>query len=314
LVFRVFEIHCYSKFWGWVIQKFFYLTLIFISLGLASNLFSQEFDKNKPQYKNVQEFMKNLAAQNPSTTEVFNLGLNNTGEMIQGLKIGSGPVNDLVVGTHHGNEFASTEVARGFASLLAAEPIPERTVYVIPVLNVSGYNARQRAEKGLDPNRDYPSPCKTGANFKLKSTKLLADFIEEKKIVASATLHTFSEMVLYPWGISTKDTDTRYTEFFKKLGSFAAYFSQYAVLNSTDALYPADGTFEDYAFWKTGAWSLLFEMGKSHNPAAEQVQEIVAANAPGLKKFIENSPTERAEHHAFEGVCGVRGPMRTHLE
>ncbi len=266
------------------------------------------------KYKDIQNHMASVASQNSANATVFDLGTNDTGEVIQGLKIGSGPVNDLVVATHHGNEYGSTEVAKEFVSYLASSPIPERTVWVIPVLNVSGYNNRQRNEKGLDPNRDYPSPCKKGANFKLKSTKLLAQFIEDKNIVASATLHTFSELILYPWGISTKDVDTRYTEFFKHLGSFAAFFSGYGVENSTEALYPADGTFEDYAFWKTGAWSLLFEMGKSHSPSDAQVSEMAKVNAPGLKKFLENAPTERATPHAFEGTCGYRGPMRTHLE
>ena len=39
-----------------------------------------------------------------------------SGDTIIGLKIGNGPVNNLVVGTHHGNEYGATEVTRAFAA------------------------------------------------------------------------------------------------------------------------------------------------------------------------------------------------------
>jgi carboxypeptidase T len=304
-----------------LMKKLISLSIFFIAILMGSLVFSHgseltlELEGNrKQQYKDIVGFIQKIQKENPNNTELFNLGTNDTGDVIQGIKIGSGPVNDLVVATHHGNEFASTEVAKEFAAQLAQTPIEGKTVYVVPVLNVSGYNARTRNEKGIDPNRDYPSPCKSGPNYRLKSTALLAQFLEEKNIVTSATLHTFSELILYPWGISTRDVDTRYTEFFKKLGFLATILSGYGVANSTEALYPADGTFEDYAYWKTGAWSLLFEMGKSHSPSADQVADTVKKNVGGLRNLFANSPTSRAEVHSFEGQCGYRGPRRTHLE
>jgi carboxypeptidase T len=260
-------------------------------------------------YTEVRSFMQSLANQYSSQVSIFTLGVSDSGVPIEGLKIGNGPVNELVVATHHGNEFASTEVAKGVAADLASAPLVGKTVYVIPVLNISGYNVRNRYEflngVPVDPNRDYPGPCGTQGPFKLKSTKALAQFIDQMSIVTSATLHTFSPAVYYPWGISTQQVDTLYTDLFKIIGAAATFFSGYPVENS-NSLYPADGTFEDYAFWRHGVWSMLFELGKSHNPGAADVADTVQKNVPGIRRMFEQAPLVRAEQHDFTGTCDIR--------
>src|SRR5690606_13246985 len=103
------------------------------------------------------------------------------------------PVHNLVVGTHHGNEYGATEVAQAFAEDIALKPIEGQTIYVIPVLNTWGYDRRYRREQGQrathDPNRDYPGPCGSDGPFNLRSTKALADFLDAVPIVNSAPLH-----------------------------------------------------------------------------------------------------------------------------
>src|SRR5690606_1351389 len=105
--------------------------------------------------------------------------------------------------------------------------------------------------------------------------------------------------VLYPWGLSTRDTSTAYDSTFIALSRAAVVESGYAVGNSTELLYAADGTFEDYAFWKHGIWSLLFEMGRSHSPSQGAIQQMIEVNVPGLRRFLETAPTERAQDHEF---------------
>lgn len=260
------------------------------------------------RYADIVQGLQALEAAYPNNAEVFQLGLSNLGEPIYGLKVGSGPVHNLVVGTHHGNEYGSAEVAEAVAKDFAAKPISGQTIYIIPVLNTNGYDRRSRAEKneagvGIDPNRDYPGPCGTSGPFRLRSTQALASFLDEANIVNSVTLHTYYPGVLYPWGISTHDLDTEYTDIFKELGLAAASFSNYKVGNSTEELYPADGTFEDYAFWQHGVWSLLFEMGFTHNPSPDQVKAMVEVNVPGIRKLFDNSPLVRAQNHSFKGQC-----------
>lgn len=266
-------------------------------------------DPSRLGYQDARDFMRKLERDFPAAVKVFTLGVNNAGVTIEGVAIGNGPVKNLVVATHHGNEYGSTELAKGLAASLAADPIRGQTLYVIPVLNIGGYDAKRRYEsvggRSYDPNRDYPGPCGTEGPFKLNSTRALADFVAREQIVASATLHTFSPAVLYPWGISSHDLKTPYNDLFISLGQAAAMESGYQVGNSTELLYPADGTFEDYAFWKHGMWSMLFEVGRSHSPSQPAVDEIVRTNVPGIRRMMEQAPRQRAEQHDFTGKCDV---------
>lgn len=263
-------------------------------------------------YGLVQDELVRLAKAYPQNAKLFELGQNTQGESIIGLVVGHGPVKNLVVATHHGNEYGSTEVALGVANDLAAHPIADRTIYLIPVLNITGFDRNRREEtvdasgSTVDPNRDYPGPCGTSGPFFLKSTNALADFIDRENIVSSLTLHTSGKMVLLPWGISTSDTATAYDSEFKELGNMCAVASGYEVGNSTELLYPADGAFEDYAFWKHGIWSILMELGSSMQPNESQLTRLVQENVPGIRKFMENAPTLRAIDHEFRGNCDLR--------
>jgi hypothetical protein len=266
-------------------------------------------------YGKIQDFIKALAAQYPQNATLFELGQNGQGQSIIGLAIGHGSIHNLIVSTHHGNEYGATAVALGAAADLAANPIAKQTVYVIPVLNITGYSQNRREEtlasannaweETTDPNRDYPGPCATSGPFHLQSTHALANFIDKMGIVASATLHTFQPSVTYPWGFSTHDLSTPYDALFIDLGKAATKYSQYEVGNSTALIYPADGAYEDYAFWKHGIWSLLFELGVSHTPSSSELVDLVKVNVPGLRNMMQTAPTERAPDHDFKGKCDL---------
>jgi carboxypeptidase T len=273
---------------------------LFSSQALAS--ISKQAAANRT-YGDVQAVLKDIAKRHPVTAKVINLGKNDTGEIIQALKAGVGPIHNVIVATHHGNEYGSTEVALAMAESLAEKPIQGQTIFVIPVLNVSGYNAKRRWELNQDPNRNYPGPCGTEGPFTLKSTQILADLLRNQNIVVSATLHTHSPAVLYPWGFSTNDLSTRYDGIYIDLAKAATLESGYAIGNSTALLYPADGAYEDYAMIEYGIWSMLFELGFTHSPNQSDIDDLIRVNVPGLRRYFEQAPVKRAEFHAFEGKC-----------
>jgi len=260
------------------------------------------------KYEKIRSLMNDLAAQKPDLARVVTIGESDSGRAIEGIAIGTGPVKNLVVATHHGNEYGSTEVAKAFASSLMEQPILGQTLYIVPVLNISGYNQGRRYETGkdgssYDANRDYPGPCGSEGPFNLKSTAALARFVEQEGIVGSATLHTYSPAVVYPWGFSTRDLSTPYDDLYKMLVQAATVESKYETGNSTEVIYAADGTYEDYVFWKHGVWSILFELGYSHSPNPNAVAEMIRLNVPGLRRMFEQTPRERAERHDFTGKC-----------
>jgi len=287
-------------------------------LELILSLFIHSAQAPTNSYTSVIATLHQIADENPQSVTWFDLGMSDSGQMISGLKIGDGPIADLLVATHHGNEYGSTAVALGAAADFAKNPLQGHTVYVIPVLNISGYNADMREETtpygDIDDNRDYPGPCATSGPFHSKATKALADFIDKANIISSATLHTYWPAVLYPWGFSTSQTSTPYDSTFIQLSQAATVESKYEVGNSKELLYAADGAFEDYAFWKHGIWSLLFEMGNSHTPSDDDMTQMIAENVPGLRRFFEMAPPQRAENHAFTGTCDPTSRRRTRLE
>jgi len=292
------------------------LFILACSVSLLTGAVAVGADNLRQQtpYEKVKIFIKQIADSNPQTTKLIRVGDSDSGDTIWGLQIGNGPAHHLVVATHHGNEYGSTEVAAAFANDIAKNPIEGATVFVIPTLNIVGFNHNNRNEPAsngtsLDPNRDYPGPCTTSGPFFLKSTASLAKFIEDQNIIVAATLHTFTPAVAYPWGMDTPDTGTPYDDIFTKLAKAATVESGYEVGNSTQLIYGADGTFEDYAFWKLGIWTLLFELGDTHSPNQSQVQNMIATNVPGLRRMVTVAPESRAPNHSFSGRCS-----KTHFD
>lgn len=296
------------KLWVTLSSVFLGLSVTTPQLGFSQGMSQQN---NASRYDRVKTVIHELAAEYPAQAKRINLGVSDSGDQILGLRIGTGATQHLLVATHHGNEYGSTEVALAFARYATENPLPNTTLFVIPVLNIGGYNINERWERGndgrtRDPNRDYPGPCGTEGPYKLKSTKALAQFFENNNIVAAATLHTFSPAILYPWGMDLVDLSTAYNQQFIELSQIAAQFSRYKVGNSTELLYPCNGSFEDFVFWKFGTWSFLFELGSSHSPRPDDIQQMIDDNVPGLYSLFQAVPTATAPDHEVRSSCRGR--------
>jgi len=283
---------------------------MFLSVLLTTQSFAAISPETK-RYDDVKNFMRDLVRTHPATTRSITIGESDSGQRIEGVAIGNGSIHNLIVATHHGNEYGSTEVAMATAASFADNPIAGQTVYVVPVLNINGYNSKNREEADKngsynDPNRDYPGPCGTEGPHHLKSTAALAKFVEQENIVTSATLHTYYPAVVYPWGFAATDLTTQYEDLFKSIVNNATTVSHYTTGNSTDVIYAADGTYEDYAFWRTGAWSILFELGTSHHPSQKDIDKMIQLNVPGIRKMLEQAPKEPAANHEFTSSCAKR--------
>ena len=289
-------------------------------LGLFIN--TQQYRADVTPYEKVVQALQKIEAQNPSTSRVIQVGVSDSGMPIMGIQIGRATRTtkaNLIVATHHGNEYGSTAVAVAAASAFAQSPLQGQTIYVIPVLNILGYNSNNRYERAqdgrtYDPNRDYPGPCRRGQPYNLKSTASLASFIEQANIISSATLHTYMPGILYPYGLSTNDIVTPDHEQYVRLGRAAAGQSNYTVGNSKEHLYAADGTFEDFAYMQHGIWSLLFEMGGTHRPNENQINDMIRVSVPGLRRFFLESPPSRSIKGTFTGRCDRSVRQRDKME
>lgn len=264
-------------------------------------------------YSQVLEGMENLARAYPETVKLFDLGANDQGERIRGMRVGvGGRKRQLLVGAHHGNERLSADVAMAAARRLAedlSDPASSRfgdlvssEFYVIPVLNIGGYDSNRREERDStgrprDPNRDYPDPCATGkTDFRLKSTRLLARFVEERGVVGAVTVHGYIGTFTYPWGIHTDDSRTPDHDHFHSMGSRAVKVNGYRTGTHTDLIYPAAGAFEDWAYHAHGVWVMLLELRR--NPD-------IARDAESLLTYFTAVPGNRSAYHEHHGTCRI---------
>jgi len=267
---------------------------------LPSNLLTGESEPWDDTYAEVVQFLENLASTSENV-EMTELKLASGGS-IKGVRIGDGPDHQAIVAAHHGNEYGSTYLAKHLAEKFADGPISGRTVHIFPVINVTGFDQRQRYENGLDANRDYAHGCRTNWTSRLESTAALSRYLETANITTAVSLHTHSQVIGVPWALNVGQTSQEHDRFMQ-LAQMASEFNNYTAGTWAEVVYTAAGTFEDYAFLEHGVWTFLFELGVTHYPSQEQLDEIVRTNVPAIKTLLNAAPTERSRRHTYEFNC-----------
>jgi len=283
------------------------------SVFATANLFAVEYDR-------VTTKMTQLMAAYPNLTQSMSIGTNDQNAQILGLKIEKKNIYQdsiekrrfLLVGTHHGNERLSADLALRFAEDLLKRfagttsyeseeiaGLEDAIFYVVPVLNIDGFNANRREDKtssgqSIDPNRDYPDVCVDQPSFRLKSTANLARFIDQENIVGAVTVHGYVGTFTYPWGIYTDDTKTLDDAFFKNVTNRAVLFNNYRTGTHTAVIYAAAGAFEDYAYHKFGVWTTLLELARS--PKLDR-------DSLAMLSYFADLPAERSNQHQHLGNC-----------
>lgn len=264
------------------------------------------------RYDKITAELKAIETQAPSVAKVVSIGNNDDNVPIQALRVSLRPdmsdslrIAHLVVGTHHGNESAAATTAMQFAHKLVAkfqssalyrDGLVETEWLIVPVLNISGYNKNNRYERSVDPNRDYPSPCISQQGGRLKSTTLLRQVFDKRAYVGSVTLHGYIGAMTYPWGLNVANTHTYDHNMFDHAVGKAAAVNGYRYGTSTEVVYPADGTYEDWAYWKHGNYTMLIELkdGSSSD---------VAKTVDAMFVYFNELDQAPSTHHTLDSGC-----------
>ena len=278
------------------------MRILIISLLLSSYVFSAT------NYEKSLSLLKKTYSNHKDITTLINLGPNDQGTDVIGIKIGNRGSGHLVVGAHHGNETKSVTVSftliDDIIKIYRDKSHPDhskfvsRSYHIIPVLNVTGYNANNRYEKGpngrrVDPNRDYPDPCQNNSHFQLKSTAALARYIENNDVVSAITIHGYIGTFTFPWGTYAKNTHSPDHEKFLNWAMQAAVHNNYEVGTHADVIYPAVGSFEDWAYHSLGVWAMLLELDHYPNYANDSLMML---------SFLSNVPASKSQNHEH-GAC-----------
>jgi carboxypeptidase T len=191
-------------------------------------------------------------------------------------------------------------VVQRFTDGYATDPtiklmVDTHTIYVLPNANPDGseydisggrfHNWRKTRKPvpgssaiGTDTNRnwDYNWGCCNGSStnpsaedyrgpapFSEPETRALADFINAHDIKAHIDFHTYSELVLWPFGYTTSATATGMTaaeaKRFQDLGKAMAATNGYTPEQSSK-LYITDGDINDWSWGRHKTLSFCFEM------------------------------------------------------
>jgi carboxypeptidase T len=239
----------------------------------------------------------------------------------------------IYVANHHAREHLSAEVPILFAQhILTNRMQPEiaallesRDIWIVPMLNADGVehdiatgryqywrkNRRNNGDGtyGVDLNRNYGFQWGTGGSsddtssdvymgpnpFSEPETQVFKAFVEARpnvKILLS--FHTFSELILYPWGHTHdpigKQDDLRVHE---KMARTMAGWNKYVPQQSSD-LYIASGDTTDWSYGQLGIFSFTFELSPRNTagmggfyPGAKMIDKAFADNLKPMLYLLD---------------------------
>ncbi|AKL67619.1 MULTISPECIES: M14 family metallopeptidase [Streptomyces] len=210
-----------------------------------------------------------------------------------------------------------------------------REIWIIPDLNPDGgeydiatgsYRSWRKNRQpnsgssyvGTDENRnwDYKWGCCGGSSGSKSSetyrgaagesapeVKVVADFVRSRvvggkqQIKAAIDFHTYSELVMWPFGWTYNDTAPGMTAddlaAYKKTGLSMAASNGYTAEQSSD-LYITDGTIDDWLWGNQKIFSYTFEMypssgGGGFYPPDEVIDRETARNKDAVLQLLENA-------------------------
>ena len=242
----------------------------------------------------------------PSIATVFSIGQSLEGRDIWALKI-TGPTaglkpSILFNGMHHAREVMTPEVPLDIAEYLLAgygkDPdvtrwVDTNQIYLVPMLNVDGNNKvwtqnsywrkNTRGGHGVDLNRNYPykwNTCNGSSSYPSAQdyrgtapasepeTNVMMSFVASIRPVFDISFHSFSELVIYPYGCG-EHTETK--EIVEPLGHTLASLlpsddgsGTYSAGTPPELLYRADGGDIDWMYHEHGVIPYVIELNSAY--------------------------------------------------
>jgi carboxypeptidase T len=229
------------------------------------------------------------------------------------------------------------ELGAGYGSdSRVTDMVNNREIWIVPDLNPDGgeydiatgsYRSWRKNRQpnsgssyvGTDLNRNwnYRWGCCGGSSGSTSSetyrgasaesapeVKVVADFVRgrvvggKQQIKAGIDFHTYSELVLWPFGYTTADTATGMTAddaaAFKAVGQKMAASNGYTPEQSSD-LYITDGSIDDYLWGSQKIFDYTFEMyptsssGGGFYPPDEVIERETSRNRDAVLQLLENA-------------------------
>jgi len=303
-----------------------------IALTLSSLAFASDitFDRYHTQDE-INQYMAIEAQKHPGLVTKVQLGTSAQGREISYVIIAKGNPENMNTlyfnGTHHGDEWSSTESILGLIDYLienADTPkisslLKSYAIYIQPLVNPDGHQVQTREDSsGNDLNRDYSYPGRDdGDSFKQVETQLVKKLVDQIKPRAAGAYHSGIEEVLWPWCFTPNQAPS--SAVLSSVGKTTAQAMGMDRYLQSYNDYETEGEFIDYAYIKYKTIALTYEVSEVKTPAESELQGIVDRSIKGAIAQIDavemadigilNLDTENATHQPHYGHYGIlRGP------
>ena len=277
----------------------------------------------------IEDFVKDIHARYPDITELKVIGKTLEGREIHAIKISDHAKQDeveptvLFNGMHHAREVMTPEITTDIVSYLTSnygqkaevtQWVNETEIWVIPMFNLDGNNKmwsedsmwrkNTRNGHGVDINRNYPqgwNSCKgssanTGAQdyrgtapASEPETQAMMNFVSEIKPVFNISYHSYSEIVIYPYGCRPLKTPTG--EAVTEIGAEIGKKLNYKPGTAWELLYNADGGDIDWMYVNHQVIPYVIEVNSTmvgfHPDYDKWRNKTVALNRAGWMHLLE---------------------------
>ena len=175
---------------------------------------------------------------------------------------------------------------------------------------------------GVDPNRNYGWEWgNVGASDNWNSqtyhgpeawsepeVQAIKNLIESHHFVAGITYHSYSELVLFPFGynenVIAPDHDALQELAVNMANALPAQNGGYYTPQESWQLYPCMGTTDDYSYGEYGIFSYTIEIGTEFIPPAYQVEEICQNHLNAAMILLDRVNHSTLTGHITDAVTG----------
>ncbi|MFD6324500.1 M14 family metallopeptidase [Streptomyces sp. NPDC058442] len=228
------------------------------------------------------------------------------------------------LGAGYGSDSRITDMVDGREIWIIPDLNPDGGEYDIATGSYRSWRKNRQPNSGssyvgtdLNRNWDYRWGCCGGSSGSTSSetyrgsapesapeVKVVADFVRSRvvggvqQIKAGVDFHTYSELVLWPFGYTYSDTTTGMTAddqaAFRTVGQKMAASNGYTPQQSSD-LYITDGSIDDYLWGTHRIFGYTFEMyprsssGGGFYPPDEVIERETSRNRDAVLQLLENA-------------------------
>lgn len=251
----------------------------------------------------IEEFIMRIHEEYPEITHIKVIGKTLEGRNIHAVKISDHAKLDekeptiLVNAMHHAREVMTPEITTDMIDYLTSnygrDPkvtdwVTQNEIWVIPMLNLDGNNKmwnkdwmwrkNTRNGHGVDINRNYPTgwnSCNGSSGWTTAQdyrgthpasepeTQAMMNFVSTIKPVFNISYHSYSELVLYPFGCRPKRTPSE--EAVESIGKEMAKKLDYMPGTAWELLYNADGGDIDWMYTEHQVIPYVIEVNSTND-------------------------------------------------